>query len=208
MWTRCPAAPVVFAIALGPMVASQVARLYQADAAAWIACDYAGRLGALAVLVAFPAARTVAFQRGALQISWWQVTLWILALVAANYVWDTWLSPAINAALPGTKVGAYPAPSGTLYVVDVVLGLALVAYHEEILFRRFARHAFQAWLGDGPMMVITTSLIFAAYHWWSGIGNIVGTFVLGTLLMILYRRSVALWPVVAAHYLMDIVSFA
>jgi uncharacterized protein len=28
------------------------------------------------------------------------------------------------------------------------------------------------------------------------------------LLMLLYRRSVALWPVVLAHYLTDVVDFA
>jgi uncharacterized protein len=57
-------------------------------------------------------------------------------------------------------------------------------------------------------MVVVTSLLFAAYHWWSGIGNICSTFLLGVVLMLAYRRLGTLWPVVLAHYFMDIAAFA
>jgi membrane protease YdiL (CAAX protease family) len=53
-----------------------------------------------------------------------------------------------------------------------------------------------------------TSLLFGAYHWWTGIGNIIEAVLVGVLLMLFYRRSAALWPVVLAHYLTDIVDFA
>jgi uncharacterized protein len=52
------------------------------------------------------------------------------------------------------------------------------------------------------------SILFGAYHWWTGIGNIVEAVLIGVLLMLFYRRSGALWPVVFAHYLTDIVDFA
>jgi membrane protease YdiL (CAAX protease family) len=57
-------------------------------------------------------------------------------------------------------------------------------------------------------LVIATSVLFAAYHWWTGFGNVVEAFVMGILLMLFYRRSVALWPVVLGHYLTDFVDFA
>jgi membrane protease YdiL (CAAX protease family) len=56
-------------------------------------------------------------------------------------------------------------------------------------------------------MVMMTSLLFAAYHWWSGIGNITVVFLLGIALMLVYRSLNALWPVVVAHYLIDVVAF-
>ena len=90
---------------------------------------------------------------------------------------------------------------------DFIVGLAIVAYHEEIVFRRMARHAFLPLLGDGVAMVMVTSLLFAAYHWWSGIGNITVAFLLGIALMLAYQRLKVLWPVVTAHYLMDVVAF-
>ena len=71
-----------------------------------------------------------------------------------------------------------------------------------------ARHLFQFYLNDGYALVVVTSMLFGAYHWWTGIGNIVEAVLIGALLMLFYRRSVALWPVVLAHYLTDVVDFA
>ena len=42
----------------------------------------------------------------------------------------------------------------------------------------------------------------------AGSGNIVEAVLIGALLMLFYQRSVALWPVVLAHYLTDVVDFA
>jgi len=140
--------------------------------------------------------------------SQWGVVLKIIVgLVLANFLFVKWLTPTINAAIPGTALGLYPVPHGWLYAFDLVVGLALVAYHEEILFRRVARHVCQTWLGDGLAMIVATSVLFAAYHWWSGIGNICSAFLLGVGLMFAYRRLGALWPVVLAHYFMDIAAF-
>jgi hypothetical protein len=50
--------------------------------------------------------------------------------------------------------------------------------------------------------------LFGAYHWWTGIGNIVEAVLIGVLLMLFYRRPAALWPVVLGHYLTDVVDFA
>jgi hypothetical protein len=50
--------------------------------------------------------------------------------------------------------------------------------------------------------------LFGAYHWWTGIGNIVEAALIGVMLMLFYRRTAALWPVVLGHYLTDIADFA
>jgi uncharacterized protein len=89
-----------------------------------------------------------------------------------------------------------------------VFGLALVAYSEEIIFRRCARYLFQVYLADGYVLVSVTSLLFGAYHWWAGVGNIVEAAVMGVLLMLFFQRSEALRPVILGHYVTDIVDFA
>jgi len=66
------ATPVWFAAALVPMVVSQIVRLEQSDPATWISWDYAGRVGALAVLGAIPSARNVAFRWAGLRMTYWQ----------------------------------------------------------------------------------------------------------------------------------------
>ena len=53
-----------------------------------------------------------------------------------------------------------------------------------------------------------SSLLIGAYHSWTGIGNIIEAVLIGPLLMLFYRRSAALWPVVLAHYLTNIADFA
>jgi CAAX protease family protein len=60
-------------------------------------------------------------------------------------------------------------------------------------------------LNNGYALLVVTSLLFGACHWWTGIGNIVEAVLIDVLLMLFYRRSVALWPVVLAHYLTDTV---
>jgi membrane protease YdiL (CAAX protease family) len=138
----------------------------------------------------------------------WGVALWIVGLVLADHYLGGWIRRTINTALPETVLGAYPQPNGWLYFVDVTFGIALVAYSEEIVFRRCARHTFQIYLGDGYALIVVTSLLFGAYHWWTGVGNIVEASLMGILLMLFYRRSAALWPAVLGHYLTDIVNFA
>ncbi len=199
-------APVWFAAALAPMAASQLVRLHQHDPGAWIFWDYAGRLGGLAVLAA--TARDVAFRPKPLRMPWWQVPLWIVGVVLADVYLGGWIRETGNNLFPSTVLGSYPAPSGWLYWLDTVFGLALVAYSEEVVFRRCARRVFQPGLGDGWLLVAVTSVLFGAYHWWTGIGNVLEAALMGALFMLFLKRSEALWPVVLAHYLTDVASFA
>ena len=138
----------------------------------------------------------------------WKVALWIAGIVVADHYLGGWARRTINTALPASVLGVYPQPSGWLHLLDVVFGLVLVAYNEEIVFRRCARHLFQFSLGDGYLLLFVTSLLFGAYHWWTGVGGIVEAAMMGVLLMLFFRRSGALWPVVLGHYLTDIVDFA
>ena len=118
-----------------------------------------------------------------------------------------WIRRTFNSALPSTVLGHYPEPHGWLLYVDIVFGMALVAYSEELVFRRCARILFQRYARPW-VTVLGTSVLFGAYHWWTGVGNIAEAVLIGALLMLFYQRSVALWPVVFAHYLTDVVDFA
>jgi uncharacterized protein len=196
-----------FVAALLPMVASQILRLHQNDAASWIFWDYAGRLCGLGVLAAIPAARAAAFRFEARRLSLWKIALWIAGIVVVS-IWTVGLRRMINASFPMTVLGGYPRSHGWLYVLDLTFGLMLVAFSEEIVFRRCARHLLQPHLGDSYLLVLITSLLFGCYHWWLGLGAVVEVSIVGTLLMLFYQRSGALWPAVLAHYLTDLYFFA
>jgi uncharacterized protein len=114
----------------------------------------------------------------------------------------------LNAALPATIVGLYPQSHGWLHIFDSIVGIGLVAYSEEIIFRHCALSILRPYFGEGGILITMTSLLFGMYHWWTGIGNIAEAVLIGALLMLFYRKSMALWPVVLAHYLTDVVDFA
>jgi hypothetical protein len=111
-----------------------------------------------------------AFRWKKLQIALREAALWIVGLVITEHYLGGWIWRTINAALPATVLGTYPRLSGWLYFTDVVFGIALVAYSEEIVFRRCARHIFKIYMADGYGLVVVTSLLFGAYHWWTGLG--------------------------------------
>src|SRR5215469_15460936 len=135
--------PIWFLAALLPMVVSQIIRLHQHDAGSWIFWDYAGRLAALAILAAIPAARAVTFRRDKRRMRLWQVAVWIGGVALASIYRGGWAG-VINATFPMTVLGRYPHLSGWLYPFDLVVGLALVALHEELVFRRCAQHVGRA----------------------------------------------------------------
>ena len=137
--------------------------------------------------------RAVRFYSGAVFVAGWSLRL---------------IRRTINSALPATVLGRYPELHGSLQLFDLVFGLALVAYGEEVVFRRCARSACRGRIKDGWVLIVVSSLLFGAYHWWTGIGNVAEAVLIGVLLMLFYRRSMALWPVVLAHYLTDVVDFA
>jgi CAAX protease family protein len=196
-----------FVVALVPLVTSQVMRLHQEQAAGWLLWDYAGRIAALAVLAAAPSARLAAFQTGERRVSLSEIGLWIVGILLLQRL-SQWPRRLVNAAYPATILGHYPHATGWLNEFDLVLGLALVAVSEEIIFRQYLSRALKPFLGDGILAVLATSILFGAYHWWVGLGNVLDATVSGALFMLMLRRCGVLWPVCLAHYLMDLVAFA
>lgn len=199
------AAALWFAAALGIMVAGQIGRLFTGgNATAWLALDYGWRLAALGVLAAGPL-RTIAFTGERRLIRVWETVLWIVALVIVDRVFGGWLRDMLPAV---GGFSASPRVWGWLRVLDLFVGLALVAASEEILFRRCARTLIQRYITDNAsMVVIASATLFALAHWWTGIPNIAAAALFGAIAMLAYMRIGALWPMIVAHYFCDLISF-
>jgi hypothetical protein len=205
---RAKLPPLWFVAVLAYMVAFQIVRLYQTSTLNWLLCDYAQRLGALLLLALIPAAREVAFQTQKLLVTPGEAILWIIGLVTLNRLLGPVLVEFVNTAVPHTALSHYPASQGWLKTFDLTAGITLVAFHEEIVFRRCARAVFSFGWGDGPTMIVLSSLLFAAYHWWSGFGNIVDNLVFGLYAMLMLQRIGALWPLVVSHFICDLIAFS
>lgn len=195
-----------FAI-LALSVLFQLWRLNQADAAAWLSIDYLMRAVVLIALAAARPTRHIAFKARPLQIGKGELAIWLLgaAVFAALYDYEP-LWRIAEASLPDIRLDFAPRTTGVRHFIDLTFGLMLVAVHEEIFFRRVARVVFRP-LGDGMAMVVASSLIFGLFHWWTGLPNIILATIAGVFLMLLYRRTGALWPAVLAHYLIDFLIF-
>jgi membrane protease YdiL (CAAX protease family) len=200
--------PLWFVGVLAILVTSQVIRLLQTGPVLWIVCDYSGRLCALAFLWIIPAARAMAYQQQPLRTSWWETMLWMIGMIVLFGTVCQWISHFVNAAIPGTKLGSYPILHGKFYIFDLTFGMVLVAIQEEIIFRRCAREVFGARWGQGFITILICSLLFAAYHWTTGLGNMMGVFFFGIYAMLFLRRTGALWPLIVAHALNDFVQFS
>jgi hypothetical protein len=196
-----------FAAALLPMVISQVVRLHQTEPVWWLLCDYTGRCGALLVLAAIPAAREVAFSAGRPKIANWEVAAWILFLFIFDLLVDGWIGEHSPTFL-NLRLGTYPVFAGPLRLFDLTAGIALVAFHEEVIFRQCAHHVFSRYAGEGLSLVILTSILFGAYHWWAGIDGCLSATVFGIGAMVFYLRSKALTPVILLHYIVTFRLFA
>ncbi len=208
MATQTKPFPYWFVGALAILVASQVVRLFQTDAVLWTLCDYGGRIGALALLWIIPSARSIAYQRRPLRIAWWETLLWMLGMIVLFCSVCQWIRHAVDATIPGTKLGSYPMLDGWFYLFDLTFGLLLVAVQEEIVFRRCASEVLGTYWGQGAVTILLSSLLFAVYHWTTGLGSMTGIFVFGVYAMLFLRRTGALWPLVAAHFLTDFVRFS
>jgi membrane protease YdiL (CAAX protease family) len=183
-------------------VASQVFRLQQTDPSAWLFWDYVGRLAALALLAANSEVRAAVYHPQRLRISLAIVINRGLLLIPI--LWATWIAGHLYAAfLPTLRLGSYPRPDGWLLIFDLTIGLALVALHEEIVFRRAMRLVLGG-LGEGRAMILVSGVLFGAYHWWTGVPNMIFAGVFGLVAMRVYCRSGALWPIVIIHYLTDL----
>ncbi len=195
-----------FTLAVLAMLPTQFYRLAQDEALPWILADYAGRLMAIGVLFVLPAGRWCLKQRDELKVGTLEAVVWVIGIVA--FFQFSGIDQLVVLTFPQQPLGAYSAPKGLLYAIDITLGLALVSLHEELIFRKLAGQAMQA-LGWGPWrIVLVSALLFGLFHWWRAPSGMIGAATYGVLAMICYRRTGSLWPIGFAHYLLDYIAFA
>lgn len=75
---------------------------------------------------------------------------------------------------------------------------------EELLFRLALPAALFAVIGDASIAVVLSLVVFGAMHAYQGLAGVLGTFVFGAVLMLLFLATgTILWPIVA-HALFDL----
>lgn len=81
---------------------------------------------------------------------------------------------------------------------------ATVAICEEFIYRGFAQHAFQNWLGGQILAgVLGSALLFSLAHLYQGPRGLVSTFVVGLLFAGIRAWTGSLLPEILAHFVAD-----
>jgi uncharacterized protein len=95
----------------------------------------------------------------------------------------------------------------TMYLLFLIpVGWGSAAFGEELLLRGFVLNRFSLLFGTNTA-VLLQALLFSLGHAYQGITGMVSLFVVGLLLGIFYLRAGHnLWPVIAAHGIIDTIS--
>ncbi|MGO4958000.1 CPBP family intramembrane glutamic endopeptidase [Luteococcus sp. Sow4_B9] len=102
---------------------------------------------------------------------------------AAGLGTDWWVVPLLVASAAGNAV-----------LEEVVM----IGY----LFTRLDQARWRPWL-----VLVTAALVRGSYHLYQGFGGFVGNLVMGLGFGLWFRRTGRLWPLVLAHFLLDVASF-
>ena len=200
-----------------PFVLNDFLFVRAVGATAWLTVDYGSRFLALAVIFLYPPFRAAAME--ALNFNKypshpWRAYLgrfafWTGVVVVLSMAAEYGVRQPLKALIPGTELFIYPdLDLGAVYWLDITFGLALVAVSEELGFRTVARRVIGHFTDNQMWLVVVSSVVFGVIHWSNGVPNIIGSAVVGAILMVFYLRSGSILGPVAAHYLIDLWYFA
>ena len=103
----------------------------------------------------------------------------------------------------------FPKLENTLFLIfDLMVGLALVALSEEIVFRFLFEKLFQHRCWPTSLLYIVSSIAFGLLHLPQGLALVAFATATGFVFMFLYRFTRSLWPVIVVHYLFNLLVFS
>ena len=124
--------------------------------------------------------------------------LWLLCLpllFGLSVVWQWILLQWRGEMLSQVLVGYFEDASGAPLAVAALLGIVVIPFLEEVIFRGLLQSALVSRLGAGRG-VILTALLFALLH---GLASFVPVLALALLLGELRQRTGSLWASYAVH---------
>jgi hypothetical protein len=167
--------------------------------------DYTVRLLVLTVGLCWPLSRTILFEQIVPVGRLVAAMMAIVALLLAGTLLRLIIESPFGGWPEFGSLFRYPEiKSPTLYWLDLLPGLLVVALSEELVFRKMALSWLRAASRPNWQIVLVSATMFAFIHWASGPGNIIFTFLLGVLYMTAFLAIGRLWPLVLAHWIEDL----
>jgi membrane protease YdiL (CAAX protease family) len=202
------------ALALGllllPFYLNDAANIFIWNPVQWIALDLAVRIAILTL--AFAVVRKFSiwnelFARPRVGAA--RTTAWLLTTTVTVMMIVVGPGRSLAELWPETQAASLPVISAPGWrVVDLSLGLALVALSEEVVFRGIVLPTFVDGFRSRALAVVLQAALFGAAHWSLGAGAILQTSLAGLALGICTLGCRNLLPAIVAHYVVDLVAFA
>ena len=124
---------------------------------------------------------------------------------------------AYSNGIPSERIwpfGIYTTPSFIktqiapyLILFDATIGLALVALSEELVSRRIFSNLMSRVTESKNTIVLTSSFVFAAYHFSNGYASMLIVFCFGIIFMNVYIQTRSLWVVAIPHYFYNLIFY-
>ncbi|WP_421903452.1 CPBP family intramembrane glutamic endopeptidase [Maridesulfovibrio sp.] len=176
----------------------------------WLAIDYGAKLFPLGFL--FYLLRKGTLSRadlGLVALPLNKLILWTLGITALGLCLDEPGFALWSKLLPSLRLGSIPIETDSpLYILDMTIGLALVAISEEITFRGLAFTTLKNRNYSIPKIFTISALIFGMIHWSQGPVAIMATIITGSGLMICMYCTGSIYPTIIAHYVINYLSFS
>lgn len=194
---------------LAPFYLNDLANIVVDEAGLWLLQDYLVRLAVLTGV-------WILARRGRLPTAnWWtrgttwrKSLAWTVAAVAGGLLLIPGPGRQLVELFPETRLGSIPAiPPGWMHVMDLSVGLALVALSEEVVFRGFLQARLAAFFRSETTGLLAAAVLFGLIHWSSGVGSVLQTTLVGAMFGLCVARGKSLIPVILAHYLVDLLVF-
>ncbi|HEX3128038.1 MAG TPA: CPBP family intramembrane glutamic endopeptidase [Thermoanaerobaculia bacterium] len=100
----------------------------------------------------------------------------------------------------------FQAPTVPEQTLLVIVAAALNGFAEELVMRGYLIPRFEHLLGSTAKAVVLSALLFASYHFYQGFFGAGSALVIGLVFGTIFGWTRRLWPVAAAHALLDISS--
>jgi len=198
----------VMLLVLAPFYINDFFLIEAKTADMWLWVDYASRILALALLFLVAADWRQALRENGIG----NLPKSALAFVAATAIGlgvTSLLEPWIDARFPFAALQAFPGyDNDRQRMLDLTLGIALVALSEEVIFRWYLDKALSGLIGSKSISLIVGAAFFGLIHWSQSLAGIAGAFVIGLAFGAIYRQSGSIWPLVIAHYVIDVVEYS
>ena len=205
--SRSPAA--VFLILAAPFYLNDIGFIVLNGTYGVYLVDYGTRALVLATCFLWPAARAIATERCSPE---WGTALALLCAAAipvfgvlAHHLLEV---PFVNLTGISPLFEFHILSDPTLYWLDLSVGLFAVALSEELVFRKIVLRWLEEAGRSAIQILIISALLFSLIHWGSGPGRMLYAFLFGLIYMAAYLRLRRLWPLVFAHWAVDIVAFS